>query len=93
MGKEEQSIIFDVKSPTYKAVIFSLVNEKNKAIEVIQSLQNNTFNNYKKSFFYRYKNFHWYDLLRSDERFVKILEVEKSRYDQLRSKYNDIISE
>ncbi len=75
---------------TDRIILYSLLGKKDEALALMQDLQDEEGKNITRSRYLSYKNLTWYDTLREDERFQKILEVEKERYQIILDKYKII---
>ena len=75
---------------TGRIILYSLLGKKDEALALMQDLQDEEGKNITRSRYLSYKNLTWYDTLQEDERFQKILEVEKERYQIILEKYKII---
>jgi tetratricopeptide (TPR) repeat protein len=70
-----------------RIILYSIIGKKDEALALMQDLQVEEGKNITRSRYLSYKNLLWYDNLREDERFQKILEKEKERYQIILEKY------
>ena len=70
-----------------RIILYSIIGKKDEALALMQDLQVEEGKNITRSRYLSYKNLLWYDNLREDERFQKILEKEKERYQIIQEKY------
>jgi serine/threonine protein kinase len=70
-----------------KLYLYLLLDKKDDVIKLMQDRQEKEGKNITRSRYLSYKNLLWYDNLREDERFQKILEIEKERYQIILEKY------
>jgi serine/threonine protein kinase/Tfp pilus assembly protein PilF len=74
-----------------RTILYSILNLKDNALELMQEHQDETGKDVLSSEYLIYKHRLWYDNLRDDNRFKKILEEEKRRYEITLKKYGVII--
>jgi hypothetical protein len=70
-----------------RIILYSLLGKKDEALALMQDIQDEEGKNIIRSRYLYYKNLLWYNNLREDERFKKILEKEKERYQIILEKY------
>jgi len=74
-----------------RIILSSILNLKDDALELMQEQQDETGKDVLSSEYLTYKHRLWYDNLRDDNRFKKILEEEKRRYEITLKKYGVIL--
>lgn len=73
-----------------RIILYSILGLNDKALAFMHESLIEQGRDIRRSEYLRYKHFLWYDNLRDDERFKKILAKEKERYETLLKKYSDL---
>ena len=73
-----------------RIALYSILGLKQKALELMLKRQNEQVGEIHFSEYLQYKNLPWYDNLRDDKQFIKVLVTEKERYNFLQEKYSDM---